>query len=198
MNRILFLHGYTNKRPFGHWMRFSAAELRNQGNQVWYPQFPNPDFPDSGDWQALLNQEAAMMDEVETGEKIVIAHSLGTVNWLLGALTDQFLKPFDRVLLVAIPDPSITSQAPGIKGEALDYQHPNLVAQMHKWAKSITVLASDKDRWQPNGPGFYDSLGLETSIFPGAGHFSTDDGFGVYQGIAKWIKTDNPKDLLGQ
>jgi hypothetical protein len=177
-------------------MRFSAAELRNQGNQVWYPQFPNPDFPDSQDWQALLNQEAAMMDEVESGEKIVIAHSLGAVNWLLGALTDQFPKPFDRVLLVAIPDPAVTSQAPGIKGEALDYQHPNLVAQIHKWAKSITVLASDKDRWQPNGPGFYDSLGLETLIFPGAGHFSADDGFGVYQGIAKWVKTSNPLDLL--
>jgi hypothetical protein len=177
-------------------MRHSAAELRNNGNQVWYPQFPNPDFPDTADWQELLQQESAMMDEVSGGEKIAIAHSLGTVNWLLGALTNQFLKPFDRVLLVAIPDPAITSQAPGIKGEALEYQHPNLVPQMHKWARSITVLASDQDRWQPEGPGFYDSLALETLIFPGAGHFSLDDGFGPYSGIAKWVKTSNPLDLL--
>ena len=137
-----------------------------------------------------------MMDEVELGEKIVIAHSLGTVNWLLGALTNQFKKPFDRVLLVAIPDPIATSEAPGIKDEALDFDHPLLKPQLQKWGSSIMALASETDAWQPNGTGFYSPLGLETIIVPGAGHFSLSDGFGKYQGVLDWVQSARPQDLL--
>lgn len=195
VNRILFLHGYTSQRPAGHWMRLSAAALRNHGHQVWYPQFPNPDFPKTQDWQALLAQESKMMDEVLGGDKIVIAHSLGAVNWLLGALTDRFDKPFDRVLLVAIPDPIATAEAPGIEGEALDFDHPRLGPQIQKWGKSIQVLASDKDRWQPNGTAFYRSLELETTTVSGAGHFTLGDGYGIYSGLIDWVNSANPQDL---
>lgn len=177
-------------------MRLTAAKLRNAGHQVWYPQFPNPETPNPQDWQDLLRQEANMMDEVLGGEKIVIGHSLGTANWLFGALTDLFSKPFDRTLLVAIPDPVMTLQAPGIEGEPMDFSNSNLKPQMQKWSAEVLAVASDKDRWQPNGIGFYQPLGIETLEVQGAGHFSLDDGWGDWAGLAKWVETANPQDLL--
>lgn len=196
MKRILFLHGWTNKRPEGHWARLTAAALRNKGHQVWYPQFPDPEAPNPIEWQELLRQEANMMDEVEGGEKIAIAHSLGTINWLLGAKTNLFNKPFDRVLLAAIPDPIMTHQADAIEGEALDFKDPALAHQAKKWAREISAVVSDKDRWQPNGISFYESLNLETQIVPGAGHFSLDDGWGPWKGLEDWVESAIPQDLM--
>jgi predicted alpha/beta hydrolase family esterase len=196
MSRVLLLHGWTNRRPEGHWMRLTAAALRSQGHQVWYPQFPAPETPSPAEWQDLLRQESNMMDEVEGGEKIVIAHSLGTINFLYGALTDLFNKPFDRALLVAIPDPVMTSETTGIEGEPLDFRNPELVPAMNKWAGNVTAVASDKDRWQPNGADFYRPLGLETIEVLGAGHFSLDDGWGAWPGLGTWVETNNPQALL--
>lgn len=195
MSKILLLHGWTNRRPEGHWMRLTAARLRATGHQVWYPQFPNPDAPKPADWQDLLRQESNMMDEVEGGEKIVIAHSLGTINWLFGALTDLYNMPFDRALLVAIPDPQKTNETTGIEGEPMDFSNPFLGPQMRKWAGSVRAVASDSDRWQPNGIGFYQPLSIETTEVVGAGHFSLDDGWGQWSGLAQWIDTANPEDL---
>jgi len=177
-------------------MRLIAAALRNQGHQVWYPQFPSPEAPNPADWQDLLRQESNMMDEVEGGEKIVIAHSLGTINFLYGALTDLFNKPFDRALLVAIPDPVMTSETTGIQGEPMDFRNPTLAPAMKKWAVSTTAVASEKDRWQPNGRDFYAPLGLETIEVVGAGHFSLDDGWGRWPGLETWVETANPQALL--
>jgi len=196
MSRVLLLHGWTNRRPEGHWMRLTAAALRNQGHQVWYPQFPAPETPSPAEWQDLLRQESNMMDEVEGGEKIVIAHSLGTINFIYGALTDLFTKPFDRALLVAIPDPVMTSETTGIEGEPLEFRNPDLGPQMNKWAASVTAVASDKDRWQPNGTDFYKPLGIETIEVLGAGHFSLDDGWGAWPGLGTWVETNNPQALL--
>jgi hypothetical protein len=136
-----------------------------------------------------------MMDEVEGGEKIVIAHSLGTINFLYGALTDLFNKPFDRALLVAIPDPVMTSETTGIQGEPMDFRNPALAPALKKWAKNIAAVASDKDRWQPNGKDFYRPLGIETVEILGAGHFSLDDGWGAWPGLLSWVTNGNPTDL---
>jgi predicted alpha/beta hydrolase family esterase len=177
-------------------MRHTAAAMRSIGHQVWYPQFPSPDTPNPSDWQDLLRQESNMMDEAEGGEKIAIAHSLGTVNWIFGAMTDLFSKPFDRVLLVAIPDPKTLAQAEGIEGEPMNFDHPLLQKQSAKWAFNLNAVSSDADRWQPNGIDFYENLGIDTTVIPGAGHFSLDDGWGRWRGLETWIETANPQDLM--
>lgn len=196
MKKILLLHGWTNRRPEGHWMRLAAAKLRSQGHQVWYPQFPSPETPDPLEWQELLRQESDMMDEVP-GEKICVAHSLGTTNWLFGALNDLFKNPFDRVLLVAPPDPEMTANADGITGEPLDLSNPLLAHQAKKWTEDLTVIASDNDKWLPRGISIYKpALQIEPVIFSGAGHFSLDDGWGSWAGLIKWIETKDSASLL--
>jgi len=140
------------------------------------------------EWQELLRQESNMMDEVEGEEKICVAHSLGTTNWLIGALNDIYQTPFDRVLLVAPPDPEMTSQAKGISGDPLDLSNPLLAPKAKKWARDLTVIASDNDRWLPRGVGIYASaLNLDPIILSGAGHFSLDDGWGRWPDLDHWL-----------
>ncbi len=197
MKKVLLLHGWTNKRPEGHWLRLTAAELRARGHQVWYPQFPSPDRPNPTDWQELLRQESNMMDEAPGDAKIVIAHSLGTTNWLYGALNNIYSQPFDRALLVAPPDPALTEEADGIEGEPLDLSNPMLASQAKKWAKELTVIASDNDRWLPRGVQIYEQpLQTKPLIFEGAGHFSLDDGWGPWPGLISWIDSGNSQELL--
>ena len=197
MKKILIHHGWTNVRPVGHWARIAAKELRDLGHQVWYPQFPDPDTPSTDKWQELLRQESAMMDEVEGGEKIAICHSLGTTNWLIAAMNGLFEKPFDRVLLIAPPDPLVLAQSDGIEESPLDLDSSSLAEAAHRFAKKLVVIASDDDQWRPRGVGIYaPALKVEPLSFPGAGHFSLDQGWGRWSGLKSWVESANPQDLM--
>lgn len=138
-----------------------------------------------------------MMDEVAGGEKIAITHSLGCMNWMLAAMTNKFEKPFDRVLFVAPPDPIQTSAADGIEGEQLDIHHPQLLPAIKANAKSFTMIASENDRWLPRGIQIYEeAFQQEAIVFPGAGHFSLDDGWGEWRGLLDWIDSATPGALV--
>ena len=195
MAKVLILHGWTNRRQPGHWQRHLATALRQQGHIVAYPQFPNTDQPKLDEWQELLGAELALLGEIQDGETIVIGHSLGCINWIQGAATGLITKPVDRVLLVAPADPRMLGEVEGLKVELTD---PEVVQATHASTSSLTVLASDKDKWTPRGiqATFGEPLGLEPVIMPGAGHLSLDDGFGFWQGIIDWV--NDPRADLTQ
>lgn len=196
VKKILLHHGWTNKRPEGHWLRLTASGLRTRGHQVWYPQFPEPDRPNPEDWQTIIRLEAQMMDEVQGGEKIAIAHSLGCLNWMVAAMADSFIEPFDRVLFVAPPDPIKTNEADGIQGEPMNLQNPELLPAIRRHAKSFTIVASDSDHWLPRSIKIYEeALQQDAVVVQGAGHFSLDDGWGPWPGLLSWIETGNDDAL---
>lgn len=190
MAKVLILHGWTNRRQQGHWQRHLATALREQGHIVAYPQFPNTDAPKLDEWQELLGAELDILAEVSSDETVVIGHSLGCVNWIQGASTGLISKPVDRVLLVAPADPRMLGE---IEGLNVDLNNPEVAAATHASTSSLTVLASDKDKWTPRGiqATFGEPLGLEAVILPGAGHLSLDDGFGFWQGVIDWV--NDPK-----
>lgn len=190
MAKVLILHGWTNRRQPGHWQRHLANELRKQGHIVAYPQFPNPDQPKLGEWQELLVAELDILAEIDAGETIVIGHSLGCINWIQGASTGLITTPVDRVLLVAPADPWVLGEVEGLQ---VDLTDPAVTAATNASAASLTVLASEKDKWTPRGiyATFGEPLGLTPLIMPGAGHLSLDDGFGFWQGVIDWV--NDPK-----
>jgi predicted alpha/beta hydrolase family esterase len=190
MAKVLILHGWTNRRQPGHWQRHLANELRKQGHIVAYPQFPNPDQPKLGEWQELLAAELDILAEIEAGETVVIGHSLGCINWIQGASTGLISKPVDRVLLVSPADPHVLGEVEGLK---VDLSDPAVAAATHASTASLTVLASEKDKWTPRGihATFGEPLGLTPLILEGAGHLSLDDGFGYWQGVIDWV--NDPK-----
>jgi len=188
MAKVLILHGWTNKRQPGHWQRHLATELRKQGHIVVYPQFPNTDQPQLDEWQDLLSAELAQIEELADlpGETIVIGHSLGCVNWIQAAATGRVTTPADRVLLVAPADPRLLGEVEGLR---VSLEDAHVVDATLASTPSLTLVASDKDKWLPRGikATYGQPLGLEPIILAGAGHLSLDDGFGLWQGVINWV-----------
>ena len=163
-----------------------ATALRQQGHIVAYPQFPNTDEPKLEEWQELLGAELDILGEIESGETVVIGHSLGCINWIQGAASGLIKKPVERVLLVAPADPRMLGEVEGLN---VDLNNPAVTAALHASTASLTVLASDKDKWTPRGiqATFGDPLGVTPVVIPGAGHLSLDDGFGFWPGVINWV-----------
>jgi uncharacterized protein len=98
---FLILHGVENQRPAGHWRYDLAQRLRERGEQVSYPQLPDPDRPALAAWVEDIKAELGMM----LGERVVVCHSLACAAWFhLAAGCDE--PPASRVLLVSPPGPS--------------------------------------------------------------------------------------------
>lgn len=188
MARVLINHGLANRRAADHWQRHLANSLRKQGHLVSYPQFPNPESPTLEEWQALLLAEAELLVEAgeALGELIFVGHSLGSLNFLWAVNEGTLPTPFDRVLLVAPADPTLL---PDIEIDRLDLASPSLAVNLAKFAGSVTIVASDKDQWQPRGviETFGKPLGIEPIIIEGAKHLSMADGWGYWQGVIDWV-----------
>lgn len=193
MAKVLIIHGWTNRRPVGHWQRSLAAALRDQGHLVSYPQLPNPDQPILDEWLEVLSAELDQFDEVASRASeplIVLAHSLGCVAWMQLADRGLLKQPADRVLLVAPPEPAPISPVPSFVMDLSDGRAESLVKAS---AREVTLVGSDADVWQPSGiqAGVGDMIGLEAVVVPGAKHFSTLDGFTEWQGVIDWVLDPN-------
>ena len=188
MARVLINHGWTNQRSVGHWQRHLAADLRNTGHQVQYPQYPETEHPRFDDWQNLLVAELDIMHEAGSGETVVICHSLACVNFLIAAAKGLVTKQIDRLLLVAPADPRTLGELDGYKVDVASTREA-----LEKVAHSTTIVASDKDPWIPRGvkATFGEPLGLDPVIVPGAGHLALADGYGHWRSVAAWV--DDPK-----
>jgi predicted alpha/beta hydrolase family esterase len=174
--RFLILHGIENRRPRDHWQRWLAERLRDRGEQVLYPQLPNPDAPRLEDWRELLTAE---LDLLGDGERIVVCHSLGGTLWLAAAS----LPPVDRVLLVAPPGrQTVVRLAPSFADARPD---PAAVAGA---ARSTTIVCSDRDPYNPEGDtaAIAQAIGAQRHIVPGAGHLSAGDGYGPWPAAEAW------------
>ncbi len=196
MAKVLIIHGWTNRRPVGHWQRSLAANLRDQGHLVSYPQLPNPDQPILEEWLEVLAAELDQFDEVASRASeplIVLAHSLGCVAWMQLADRGLLKRPADRVLLVAPPEPAPISPVPTFVMDLSDGRAERVVKGS---AREVTLVGSDADVWQPSGiqAGVGDMIGLQAVVVHGAKHFSTLDGFTQWQGVIDWVN-DPSADL---
>lgn len=196
MAKVLIIHGWTNRRPAGHWQRSLAATLRDQGHLVSYPQLPNPDQPILDEWLEVLTAELDQFDEVASRASeplIVLAHSLGCVAWMQLADRGLLKQPADRVLLVAPPEPAPISPVPSFVMDLSDGRAERMIKGS---AREVTLVGSDADVWQPSGiqAGVGDMIGLQAVVVHGAKHFSTLDGFTQWQGVIDWVN-DPSADL---
>ena len=179
---FLVLHGYTNRRPEGHWQRRLVTTLRSEGELVVYPALPDTDDPHLDPWVDVVRTELDLLAHAD--EQVVVAHSLGAVTWLHVA-TAGLARPVDRVLLVAPPSPARTAEAlprfvlPRLDGEAV-----------RAAARDSLLVGSDADPWCPEGigPAYADPLGLRHVVVDGARHFALDDGFGPWPEPIAWCR----------
>ena len=188
MARVLINHGWTNQRPTEHWQNIAATTLRRAGHQVQYPQYPQTEMPVFEHWQHLLLAELQQQIDIgqAAGERIVIAHSLGCINILLAAKRGLITEPIDRLLLVAPAESSRLAALPDFQFDLSDSQ---LATSLHAAAKSVTLVGSDRDDWNPSGlqASFGNALQLEAVIIEGAGHLALGDGWGQWRGLIDWV-----------
>ena len=186
MARVLIMHGWTNRRQEATWHRILVSALRHQGHQVLYPQFPSTDNPTLDEWQELLLAELALLEEAGPGEKVVIGHSLGCVNFLHAAVEGKIKHKIDRLLFVTPADPNLLGE---IKGLNVDLAKPATKQALDAVVGSLTLVGSDADPWIPEGiqPTFAKPLGVDAVVIEGAGHFKGDEGWGKWQGLLDWV-----------
>ena len=181
--RFLVLHGWENHRPPAHWEWWLVDALRDQGEQVLYPQLPSADHPVLADWLAVFTSEWRQMG---TGERVVVAHSLGCLLWLHAAAEGLVDPVADRVLLVAPPSPGVTAGTPAM-ATFLAPEEPAAV-----WAASradVRLVCSDADSYSTEGTAaelYGAPLGLDSEVLPGAGHLTISDGYGPWPAALAW------------
>jgi len=179
--RFLVVHGWQNHRPQGHWQRWLTETLRDAGEQVLYPQLPDPEMPSLETWKGVLRDELAMLGD---GERIVICHSLGCLLWLAHAQDAGPEAVVDRVLLVCPPGPSTLPR------ELEDfYAGPFEAAAIHRSAREgVELVCTDADPWCPEGAAtlYGRVLDLPVHVVEGAGHLSLDEGYGPWPAVERW------------
>lgn len=175
---FLILHGVENRRPAGHWQYDLAQRLRGLGEQVFYPQLPDPDRPTLAAWMEAIEAELRMM----RGERVVLCHSLACLAWFhLAAVRGE--PPADRVLLVSPPGPTAFSWdvIAGFAPAPLDLTRLKLAA-------TTRLVCSDNDPHCPEGAleAYGRALGCDVDLLAGAGHVAIPDGYGPWPSVLEW------------
>jgi len=191
---FLIVHGLENRRPVGHWERWLAHELRARGEQVWYPQLPEPDRPALAAWLDVIHAELSMMGD---GERVVVCHSLGCIAWLHYA-SGLAAQRIDRVLLVAPPGPAALDQT----GLA-DFSLAAVDLEALRAGVPTRLVATDNDEWceEQAAEVYGGPLGCDVDLLPGEGHLALADGYGSWPGVLAWCLDPaarvGPRDAVG-
>ena len=180
--RFLLLHGLDNRRPRTHWMWWLAESLRQRGEQVLYPQLPAPEQPSLAEWTRLLLDELAQLGD---GERVVVAHSLGTALWLRAAETPPADFRVTRVLLVSpLGEQAFSAENRNVEFRATGID-PSGVAAASGTRPRAVVSATDPYR-PVDTQAWARSLGVAVDVLPDAGHITPDDGYGPWPAVLEW------------
>lgn len=177
---FLILHGVENQRPDEHWQHDLALRLRERGEQVFYPQLPDPYKPTLAAWIEAIEAELAMM----RGERIVICHSLACTAWFhVSAATGETPRT-DRLLLVGPPGPGAFSwdTIAEFTPAPLDLTKLKLAATTPR------LVCSDNDPYCIEGAAetFGEPLGCDIDLLADSGHIAIPDGYGPWPSVLDW------------
>lgn len=189
--RVLLLHGMAPRNP-QHWMWPLADQLRRSRIPVQYPQLPNCTHPNLAAWRDMVLTELAMLGN---GERLVIAHSLGTVLWgLVGADLPPELRA-TRVLLVAPPAPhELVDEVASFRcedavfggGAAAGAEHITVVGRTRDPHRLSTTLGELTEGWD-----------ADVHELEGKGHLNPPDGHGPWPWVFDWVNGTAGEPVLG-
>ena len=176
--RFLILHGYTGSGP-EHWQTWLSERLRDRGEEVAYPQLPDPDRPRLEAWLAVLADE---LEQAGDRSLVVLCHSAGCNLWLHDAVRRR-AQAAERVLLVAPPGPRW--HEPAVEGFTPLPLDPETAATA---AGSTRIVASTTDPHcaAEEARAYADALGVEFDLLPDADHLNTAAGYGPWPSVEEW------------
>jgi predicted alpha/beta hydrolase family esterase len=179
--RFLVLHGWQNRRPQHHWQWQLVETLRQEGEQVLYPQLPDPDRPSLDTWLEVVHAELAQLG---SGERIVIAHSLAVPLWLYLTSELSAAERVDRVLLVSPPSPNFLRAHDEVTAFA---DAPMGSETIEAAATTNRLVASDNDPYCPETAAVaYAALQLPCDAIADGGHIDPEAGYGEWPSLTEW------------
>jgi predicted alpha/beta hydrolase family esterase len=176
--RFVILHGWENRRPADHWQHWLADRLREKGEEVDYPQLPDPDTPDLDTWLAILDELLTRGEQPVT----LVTHSLAASLWLTRRARGGSPGRLARLALVAIPSPAVlgpTVVAPFV-------EHPPRIDPLP--GVEQLVVEGEGDEYSPGGMRVHYVVdpAIAVELVAGGGHLTPDSGFGPWPRILEW------------
>lgn len=176
----LILHGVDGSGP-GHWQHWLTEQLRAQGEQVVFPDFPDASAPKRDQWLPVLEAE---LSKLAGRELIVLAHSIGVMMWLHHAKRSELAPVLaERVMLVAPTSPYFwESRSEGFLPMDLDG------VDLSKVARSTQMVSSDNDEYCPpeDFREMEAKLGIVCEVIPGGAHLNSPAGYGEWPAMEAW------------
>lgn len=169
MTRFLILHG-TDSSPNSNWFMWLKGKLIGEGHQVWLPQLPNSDRPNSVAYTDFLLSNKDFAFDKDT---IVIGHSSGAVealHLLQNLPAKSSLKA--AILVSAFKDNLNWDALDGLFVEPLDFE------TIKKHCSNFIFIHSDNDPYCPvtHAEFLAKQTGGKLITFEGQGHFNTELG----------------------
>ena len=183
---FLILHGFGYDGDPTHWHASLERSLRERGERVSRPLMPEPESPSLERWSEIARAALAAMP----GERIVIAHSLGTLLWI--HLSPALAAPVDRLLLVSPPEDAEVPEG----GEEFHVGRFDAAALRASSVAPPRLVRGVNDPYSPGGvPAWAADAGCEVDEIAGAEHLNPDDGHGDWPAVLRWC--DDPAMRMG-
>jgi predicted alpha/beta hydrolase family esterase len=176
---FLILHGLEGSGP-AHWQTWLAEQLRARGEQVSYPDLPEPSDPQPDAWREAVEAELGDLDK-----PVVLCHSLACLLWLRLAADAE--EPLAASVLLVAP-PRLPDLAPVARFE------PDGVAaaDVRRAAGETLMVCSDNDPYCPPGAvaAYAEPLEIAAHVISGAGHLNPETGYGEWPAALQWTLGD--------
>ncbi len=187
---FLILHGWGGNKP-AHWQEHLTASLSAAGKTVRYPKMPDPGAPNLTLWLETLDAELKSINADFPGAKLtVLAHSLGTINWLHYVdKNSNSMAAAERVLLVA--PPYVVPQLPPIDvppSVTEFFPPPVNPASILSACPHTVMVSSDTDDYSTfdQSSGYAQKFEIPIYLLKGAGHISPYYGYGEWPWVLQW------------
>lgn len=171
MKNAIIFHG-TQGDSNDNWIPWLKKELEKRGWQVWAPDLPGADYPNTKRYNEFLLKNAPAINE----ETIMIGHSSGCLAILgfLQALPEK-TKIKAAYLIGAFKDDLNWKDESGRLYVGGLFEEPYDFPKLRQRAQKYIIIHSDNDPFCPMPHAAYLAvqLGGELLIQPGQQHFST-------------------------
>lgn len=180
MKTVLIIHGIGGHAGI-HWQQWLSDELMKRDCTVLMPDLPNSDRPDRKEWLAEIKKIIA---DVDQGELIIIAHSLGVTSAL------DFLEQTEAKINGLI---SVSGFAEPYGAELNNYFLSEKHIDFQKIKAHVNwaaVLYGDDDPYVTQQALRYvaDALSVEPIVVPGGGHLNTEAGYTTLPQLLEILK----------
>jgi predicted alpha/beta hydrolase family esterase len=167
MTKFLILHG-TDASPSANWFMWLKGKLIGRGSEVWLPQLPNSDKPNTTTYNRFL---LANKNFVIDSNTILVGHSSGAVEIL--SLLEHL--PENTVIKAAV---FVSAFKDDLKWDALVglFQNPFDFETIKARCDKFIFIHSNNDPYVPLEHAKYlsNTLNGELIIIDDQGHFNTE------------------------